>query len=873
LTHILSYLHPDSYAAMALVSKQFYTLVKTPHAWKIAFQRLYSNKSSVLAADDDFDPVWEDQGNDVTPSNLRYFTRLTGNATWQSEYILRSQLLRGLVNGRPSGSVDSSGRLVKRFNAVLTYDSRIPCVVTNIYADFTSQKGPQKVIHGGADLGVGSMSNPMTGKIDKWGLADVHTLAQVEELFPTLPLYGVAEGPAGLPNVMDVSPTYGFIVGEGFPGGYPYFRPSVGHRARYVDHGIQPASAFAEVPAPSADEAISSVWIAKYSNVPMLTHTMVGMMTGSTTGIMTSYSLGRETARRRFQDGDMACRWALSPGVPIIALKVDENYTFARRAAGRVWAVALNALGEVFYLKDIPEPVGRSVDEENMVRNAWLSGRSVEWHLLESTRRKPRSQYDQNGSPIAEPTLRGPRSSSNFMNLSTEDWESEALGIGQWSSRRPMHFRDTYQGWDMRRRLEVDFAADDGNDAGEAIFVIDCGYGKDQPARVQRYARAFSQGGPRTTTKYSAKSRVSGADTWSMTAASLRCDSLIRITSSALDTSNCALSTLSEDPLVALNSKASASSSTTADHAEIPGDRARLLAVGTDKGTVMIWNGRDPSSSSLSLVKLIHTDSPEVSSLALTALYLVHGGSDGLVQAWDPLSANKAAIRTINTRSGNRVPRHLAHINPALRNHQYSAATSICLHPDPTKLCGVVAFGAFIRSWSYGSAAHPSGRKRSKGGLDRADLDDLDQESERNQWLKAKFGPGELGDLTEEESLLYALMMSEESFVQDEIRRATSDTGSFTGDGFESASSSFSTVAGNTGEVDIDALTAEASAASDDFSADFYESGDPFVDDYFGGVPASTSSSPGEFGFPITYKKRGKKSKKPATGNRGGSPP
>ncbi|CAI4210688.1 unnamed protein product [Parascedosporium putredinis] len=719
---------------MALVSKQFYALVKTPHAWKIAFQRLYSNKS--LAGDDDFDPIWDDQGNDATPV---------------SEYILRSQLLRGLANGRPSAAVDRSGRLVKRFNAILTYDSRIPCVVTNVYADFTSQKSPPKVIHGGADLGMGSMSNPLTGKIEKWGISDVHTLAQVEDLFPNLPMYGIAEGPASGPNVMDVSPTFGFIVGEGFPGG------------------------FADVPVSSPDEALSSVWISKYNNVPMLTHTMVGMMTGSTTGIVTSYALGRETGRRRFQDGDMACRWALSPGVPIISLKVDEGYSFARRAAGRVWAVALNALGEVF---------------------------------------------------------------TSRMSLS--------------------------------QRLEVDFAADDGQGAGEAIFVIDCGYASTQPARIQRYTRNIPNGIPQSTGKSSAKARRAGPDGWAVTSASLRGDNMLKITASALDTSHCALTTLPEDPLV--------SASTGGNHVEIPGDRGRFLAVGTDRGTVMLWNGRDPSTSSLSLVKLIHTESPEVSSLALSALYLVHGGSDGLVQAWDPLSANKAPIRTINTRSGNRVPRHLAHINPALRNpqnSQYSAATSICLHPDPTKLCGVVAFGAFIRSWSYGSAAQSSSRKRAKAGLKTCELEDGEQASKREQWLKAKFGPGDLGDLTEEEAVLYALMMSEESFVEEEFRRVTSDTGSYTGEGPDSPSSSFSTAAGNPSELDLSILAAEGSASvtSEDFSADFYQSGDPFIEDYFGSGSPSASSSPGQFGFPITFKKKGKKSKKPSPGSRSGSPP
>jgi len=39
--------------------------------------------------------------------------------------------------------------------------------------------------------------------------------------------------------------------------------------------------------------------------------------------------------------------------------------------------------------------------------------------------------------------------------------------------------------------------------------------------------------------------------------------------------------------------------------------------------------------NSVSPLRVISTESPQVSCLAVTSLFLVHGGNDGLVQAWD----------------------------------------------------------------------------------------------------------------------------------------------------------------------------------------------------------------------------------------------
>ncbi|SPO06016.1 related to f-box/wd-repeat protein pof10 [Cephalotrichum gorgonifer] len=857
LTTIMSYLHPESYAAMSLVCKQFNALVKSPYAWKAAFHRMYSTRS--LSNDDEVDDIWADDGNIVNPTHSRYFNRLTSKATWQSEYVLRSQLLRGLAQGRPlSRAVNSAGKATKRAHAVITYDSRIPCVITNLYAEFPGDKLPPRAMHGGADIGLASLSNPATGKMDIWARDDIYTLGQVEDIAPHLELYGVAEGPAAGPNVMDLSTTYGFIAGEGFPGGHPYFRPVVGKRGRVVDYGNPLPETYTDIPRPPPDvEGMSSVWIAKTNAIPLLTGGMIGILTGSTLGIVTAYALGRHIGgRRRFEDGEMSCRWVLSPGVPVVSIRVDEKYSAHRKAADRIWAVALNALGEMFYLKDTPKPVGQQAPGPEMVRNAYLSGRTVHWHLVEPTRRMSKSQSGEDLLP--------PRSSTNAMGLDSDGWLEEARSISAWLLHRPTYFRSRYRGWDMRRRLEVDFAADDGNGAGEALFLFDSGHAEELPARVQRFARLTPQS-PVGSSAASTTIPSPEADTWHVTQVELGDVHSLKITTSALDSSTCALTTLSEDPLAMADVGPVPSPSAayeTSTSLDIPGGRSRFIAVGTDKGSMIIWNARDPHSSTIPPIKVIHTDSPEVSCIGLTALYAVHGGSDGLVQAWDTLALTKAPIRTINTRSGNRIPRHLAQINPGLRAQQFSAATAICMDPDATKLRGVVSFGAFIRSWSYCSGGQPPAAKR-KGGLDKETVlesSDLMELQERNSQLREKFGSGDL-NLTEEEALVYALMVSEESLAQDEVRRLEAvEALLLTNDVIEEHSSSSGEGSEGTTGFDIAALASEVSGSSDSFAADFYHGGDPFVEAI--GREPSGASSPGDFEFPITYKKKGKKSKK-----------
>jgi hypothetical protein len=855
LTHILSHLHPDSHSSVALVSKRFYALVTTPHAWRMAFTRYFPGHDSLATKSGKGRPdLWDEDVSDAVRSETRYFARLTPLATWRSEYLLRTRLLRSLARGKPgtnSGGIGSSTRTShssKKASAVLTYNSKLPWIVTNIHAIFSNGKKPPRAIHGAADLGVATLSDPTNGKVEKWGLDDPFSLAQLEEAFPNLEPYGVGDGPAATPNSMDLSQPYGVVAGEGFPGGRAYYRSIHERTGRYLGHETGVVDTYPNIPKiPELSEAICTVWIAKSSNVPTTSHSMVGIITGSTLGIVTAYSLGSESSGPRYSNGDMTARWVLCPGVPIVSIKVDDSYNQKRKHTGRVWVVALNALGELFYLTENLKPIANVSKGDDITKNAWYAARSVYWHLVESTRRQASSDDSDKNA------VRGaysPRSPSNAMNLSKDQLAAEAREIEKFLRHKPSHFRKVCTGWDMKRKLEVDFGADDGDSAGESIFVIDSGWQEGASPRVQRYIRSVvsdaqvepgmgkeavslapalspsifgqaSSGAPMAASAQSAphsndadtsaaRSPVPSVsvhigkleDDWQVSTLNLKNHAQSEITATAIDQSCQALLTVSEDPLPAANTSPAsemASPQTMEAVSTIPGRRARLLAIGTKSGGVVIWNGRERSpKQDVMPVRVIQTESPEISCLALSSLYLVHGGSDGLVQAWDPLASTLDPVRTLNARPSGRVPRHMIAMNPALRNTNHSAVGAIFLDPDATTLRGVLSFGSFLRYWSYSSASQPSGRKRrlrhsdihgrlatrrhggTVAGYIAAETAELRREQEHRSKeqarLRRRFG---LGNLTEEEAILYAQMMSEESFMLDEQRRTSaSDTGS-----------------------------------------------------------------------------------------------
>ncbi|KAI0111332.1 hypothetical protein F4814DRAFT_422151 [Daldinia grandis] len=887
LTHILSHLHPDSHASVALVSKRFYSLVTTPHAWRMAFQRFFPGQDALVTAAKPHGRIWDQDDSDLVRSEVRHFTRLTPHASWRSEYLLRTRLLRSLVRGKPGssfGGIGSSSRTSqsgKKASAVLTYNTKTPTPVTHIHATFKpGGKKPPRVIHGASEMGIASASDPTCGKVEKWGLDEIG-FAQLDEVVPFLLPYGLGEGPAAVPNVMDVSQPYGLVAGEGFPGGRVFYRSSGEYRGKHLGQEVGLIEAHPDIPKiPELSEGICAVWVAKSSALPSMTQSLVGIMTGSSLGVVTSYALGYDPSGPRYAPGEMSARWVLSPGVPIIALKVDETYSQKRKALGRVWAVAMNALGEVYYLTQPPTAPTSKAKADDIVKLAWHTGRSTSWHLIEASRRQAR--VDESGKNAVRGTY-SPRSPSNSMGLTKDQMAAEAREIERFLRYKPAHFRKVCHGWDMRRKLEVDFANDDEHGAGESIFILNCGLEEDQTLAIKRFQRSTTgrtqpstwpvaspestveavpapsifgggsarspspnpSGSPLLKQVLSASDKSSppnmtgtgkpDLDDWSETCFCSKELGSTQITASGIDTSQLALITSFEDPLKATAGLTSSGPSTPTRQApsDIPGRRARLFGVGTNKGKVILWNTRElHTGDGIQPVRIIQTESPEVSCLALSALYLVHGGTDGLVQAWDPLASTLEPLRTINSRSPGRMPRHLLLSNPASHTTNFSAVGAIYLDPDPTVLHGIVAFGTFVRYWAYSSSNHATGRKRRHrhsdihgrasgrrhgGGVEgyiAAEAEELrneQQHKEREQArLRSRFGVG-FGDLTEEEALRYAEMVSQESFLLDRQRRTSaSDTGSAAD--FDTTSSSCSTVTPDPSVTDPSPLAATSSA-------------------------------------------------------------
>ncbi|KAH9904115.1 hypothetical protein F4778DRAFT_770620 [Xylariomycetidae sp. FL2044] len=949
LTHILSHLHPDSHAAVALVSKRFYSLVTTPHAWRMAFQRFFPSQDVLPATGVAPAIPWEQDDADVVRSEIRHFTRLTPHASWRSEYLLRTRLLRSLARGKPgtsSGGIGSSSRTSqsgKKGSAVLTYNTKLPSVVTHIHAAFKpgGKKSP-RVIHGTADMGIASASDPTSGKVEKWGLDDPFAFAQLDEVVPHLLPYGLGEGPAAVPNVMDVSQPYGLVGGEGFPGGRVFYRPTGEYRGKYLGEETGLIEAHPDIPKiPELSEGICSIWIAKSSTVPSLTQSMVGILTGSTLGVVTAFALGYDPSGPYYRNGEISARWVLSPGVPIISLKVDDSYNQKRKTLNRVWAVALNALGEVFYLCQPPSPHASKTKSDDSAKLAWHAGRTTYWHLVEGTRRQARP--DESGRNAVRGAYT-PRSPSASMDLKKDQLIAEAREIEKFLRYKPAHFRKVCHGWDMRRRLEVDFADDNAYGAGESIFIVECGLDEAQSSSLRRFSRTvtsptqpsapdepksqpvtepaaepapvtslFGGGSTRSPSPNSSSSPLlkrvlsasgkqsptsvtgigkTGMDDWIETSFVSKELGHVSITTSGIDTSLLALVTSFEDPLKDATGSTGDGQATPTKQAssDIPGRRARFLGLGTSTGKILLWNMRERhTGDGLNPIRIIQTESPEISCLAISALYLVHGGSDGLVQAWDPLASTLDPIRTLNARSPSRLPRHLLTINPSLRNTNFSAVGAIYLDPDPTVLHGMVAFGTFVRYWAYSSSHQPTGRKRRLrhsdihgraagrrhgGGVKgyiAAETEELRLEqrmkAREQARLRSRFGVG-LGDLTEEEAIRYAEMISQESFQVDEQRRTSaSDTGSTADLDTTSTTGSMDTVTPEPSVTDLSPPAASSSAQVETTDESDYElqiqaairlSLLEGVND-MGRSPKGNSS--GEYDAPITFReKRGKRS-------------
>ncbi|KAI4682469.1 uncharacterized protein J4E88_005359 [Alternaria novae-zelandiae] len=853
LIHAIAHLSPNDLAAVSLVSRRFHDVVTTPHAWQVAFGRYFPGPHSL--EDAAFRSALEGSGS-VVRSEKRRFTRLTALASWRSEYILRTRLLRSLVRGKPVQvpATPSRASQMQTITPMITYDAKTYTIINHLQATFGTglNKKMPRFIHGADDIGMVTSSDPMTGKVDPWGQSDPHFYGQFSERFPGTAEWGLGSGEVvGRPNVMDISQPYGMIYGQGCPEGSCYYRSLEEMRGRFIAEPTDFAMPEVGIPKLGIDGgAICSVWIAKSNTIPTLSDGLIGMMMGSAAGVVSACSIGTDGLRSsRVQRGELTARWVLSPGVPIIAIAVDEQYSTKRYAQNRIWAVALNALGEIFYLTKFPT---RSQATKGDIEHyseylGWLTGRTVYWNLVEPSRRTarpdPYSDADVDGSY-------SPRTSWDGMCLSKDQIIAETREIQEYLRKQPKHFRKACLGWDMRRTLEVDFAGDDGNHAGESVVVFECGLEEGDIADAKRFTRCkidekdkstnissriFTPqpaqatslfGGPGADPTKPLRGRSSSyiSSTSSPERAALfeewRCSKLTfggfkstQVTTTALDVSTFATLTLFEDPALGFSTASTASSpysspmsvaSQPASPSDIPGQRARFLAAGTKSGVVLLWDVRAPTSRSseytndIEPVRIIYTDSPEISCVAVTSLYLVAGGNDGLVQAWDPLASSMSPITTLHSRHASRARRQLVQAQASVQGVGINmfAAGAVCLDPDPTVLRGAVSLGNQLRFWSYSSSAadqYRSSKRRLRraergsnntterfAGTGRVNLKnyianeqfelerDRQERHKQAERLAGRFGT-EL--LSEEEALAYAAMLSQEAAEADELRR------------------------------------------------------------------------------------------------------
>ncbi|EAU34092.1 conserved hypothetical protein [Aspergillus terreus NIH2624] len=859
LTHILSHLPPSSLSSMALVSHRFHGLVTTPHAWRIAFSRYFpgpytTESNGRLYGADHLENIASDK---------RYFSRLTALASWRSEYILRTRLLRSLARGKPTqfepsrktGTVRSAN--TRNGSAVVTYTSQLLYPVSHMSGSFggeTRRKQPV-FIHGASEQGIASASDPSAVKVGTWGLSDHQLFRHFADLFPGDAEYGLGSGNmVGAPNKMDVSQPFGMIYGEGCPQGRTYYISSQEQRGRFLSLTDSLPQHHLGIPTLNPiTTAVTAVWIAKSTHVLKMTSGLVGMLSGTSSGVLLAYALGPHPAyENRYERGQVTAKWVICPGVPIVSIAVDDNYSTKRHAGRRIWAVVLNALGEVFYLSDLPrQPDVKStkMSPEELDVLSWKTGRSVRWELAELSRRTARPD-PYNRDPVDGSY--SPRSSSDAMNLDSEQIAAETKEIERFMTFKPKHFRKVCGGWDMRRELKVDFAGDDGHGAGESLLVITHGFAENAKASIRRYTRKVSKselsassehhpaventappsifGGPQNiSTPSLPSSRASSSvvlpvcsvsnTEWRISDFILGDRKSVQISATALDGSTYALLTPDEDPLLGMSGGSTQSSVMSSplphmqqpsSHLEIPGQRGRYLAVGTTTGLVFVWDIRAPTSkntdviNSVSPVRVIQTDSPQVSCLAITSLYLVHGGNDGLVQAWDPLASTTRPIRTINSRFSSRARRRLIQAEASIHGvgNNFYATGAICLDPDPTVLRGMVALGTHLRYWSYSSTAAdqyksskrrfrrgqrgsnmgPEGQRFSSSGRgaiqdhiedERIEMERQMVEDEKERaHLSNRFGVDLLGpDVSEEQLIAYAQLLSEEAYANDAAKR------------------------------------------------------------------------------------------------------
>ncbi|KAG0635083.1 hypothetical protein HOY80DRAFT_911283 [Tuber brumale] len=798
LIHSLSFLDPQALLTASLISRRFHSLISSPDAWRSAFSRHFPSTSLDQNSSDLHGSAAFSSSQD-----RRFFTRLSaggsGGDLWRKEYILRTSLLRDLAKGKAHISASHSGSMSKNSqgSVVITYNALTgPMSVSHIAAGFSSRG--VRLLHATLDTITITASDATVGKVERPPLAAamLGTSSRPDLHQPVLGAAGFEVATdMDTVGVMDLSEDVGWVYGENVPNGKCYVHPYSSPYRCASEKGFFLRQD--QVASRCLQPAITAVWIAKKRTGGVLgtSEGQVGVMIGNSRGFVSIYGLsfGKEY---QVTPTKMFC---VCPGIPIVSIKVDEDYSVKRKRQKSVWAFIVNALGEIYYLADpkvgweiipqtarIPTVVHSSVFQppSNIIATEGMGKKEIEEKdlLLDIEYTRLKQLWEGWGMDW-------------FIEL---DWPGTNVVLGRkGSSNRPstgneqtaqliryhLSYTPNAEAEEFVREVitsEVITSAPEGTGVGATSRSVFGGESQSQSSEKVEAIEALMQ----------SSQLCECPEKWVATDFLFGDENVGTLTALAIDISNLALLSPGEDPGIT---------------ADVPGGNARLFAVGTNTGDVFIWNIRHQTSStnddgtpSIGLLpqRVIRTDSPRISTLALSSLYLVHGGNDGLVQAWDLLASTYSPVRSIHSRFSTRARRRLAQAdaatlglgNDALGDNQF-AARCLVLDPDPTRLRGAVALGTHIRYWCFSSSSLGSNTpKRSKkprvGGRvcgtpssDRGDINGIiksdsknllkerERENKERTELEKRYGISSgWAALSEEEMLEYARMISMETY-------------------------------------------------------------------------------------------------------------
>ncbi|RPA77081.1 hypothetical protein BJ508DRAFT_364682 [Ascobolus immersus RN42] len=761
LIQALSYLDPLSLNSLALVSRRFSSLVASPYVWRSAFLRFFPGAAS------------EDSGTLTIGPDRRYFSCLTPNSTWKKEYLLRTTLLRSFAKGK---ALDMSARSVKApkgsQSLMITYDARCNNI-THISVKFPNAAEP-----GGAKalprLYAGSTFS------DRVTISD-YTIGKKERALWDTPGFYPPEFHTCIPGansdyfcpnslgtgVMDLSEGIGWVLGETIPNGrlFVFAHCLDGDNTSMALHGHRVARPLQlsdgdYLNGNGLDAGISSVWIAKSRRAGTILDTSegkIGVLSGSSKGCLSVFSLPQGLEMLDHEWNLAWASWYICPGIPILSVHVDNEYSSRRKRRGMPWCVVVNAIGEIWYSTTLPTP----------------NSNTANWHVIPSTL-QPRNPVNPKATPkqYAEEML-------------LRDWRG---------------LRRTEPMWGNDWWIEVDWADETVIRGRKLLGSTICRFHR---TRAQSSV-APSQGGMSEDSQTSIFGGSTDSTTTLLPESATSRDSWL---ASALEFSE----TFGEQHLVTAvgldNSYLCQVAAADRPEKDIPGSNARLLAIGTDEGVVFVWNIRDSNRiGSVYPLRRIQTQSPKITTVAVSSLLVVSGGTDGLVVAYDPLSSSDSPVRVIHSRLTSRARRRLAQLpeqNVSSPDNQYAARACV-LDPEPTSLRGVVALGAHIRHWSIASDSADNSARRRKKKLARQALAAASRPRQRdngskfkglihdefdvhqaakhdsirhNESLEKRFGisfrPPGANDLTEEELLAYAELLSKEAYNESQLFNGT----------------------------------------------------------------------------------------------------